>query len=407
MTPSDSQLALMVAGYRGNTGATLIGSLALLDAGVLDWARVPSSIAGHIDAPVPDVLHFAGWDPQGGSVRDTLIGNEVMPESLASRVPETRVASLDPVVTALDYAADPDGGSTSGETVGASLRRVAADIHLFRDAVGVERPIVVYLGSPSQRTEPALAVVTRWSELVDRPVDSVPGSLIYAAAAVESGADFLDFTPSEPLTCPALLRQAEARGSQLVGRDGSTGQTMLKAAVAAMLQLRGLAPRSWYSSNHLGNTDGRVLGDPRFNWLKIKDKTRGLGEILESDVDHVVSIDYLASKGDRKESFDSVVAEDIFGGEVRLRLNWEAWDSALATPMLIDLIRLMMLGRQMGLRGPQGQLGFFFKSPVGGPCQSPELAHRQMVDFYKDRTCERNGLKSSDTSSTLSGTSQR
>jgi myo-inositol-1-phosphate synthase len=114
--------------------------------------------------------------------------------------------------------------------------------------------------------------------------------------------------------------RAVERGSQLVGRDGSTGQTMLKAAIASMLGLRGLALRSWYSSNHLGNDDGLVLADPDYTWLKLRDKARGLTEIVGPSVDHVVSIDYMAFKGDRKESFDSVVAEDIFGGEVRLRL---------------------------------------------------------------------------------------
>jgi myo-inositol-1-phosphate synthase len=383
MTASNSGLGLMVVGYRGNTGATLIGTLALLDAGVLDWARLPSSITGHIDAPVPHEIHLAGWDPQGGSVRDTLVGNGVMPGAIISMVPEIKMASFDPVLTPLDYAErDGDGDSTASEAVSAAMRRIVADIHRFREAAGVERPIIVYLGSPAQRTEPSLAELDQWTEVVDRRLDSVPGSLIYAAGAVEAGADFIDFTPSEPLICPALLARAETRSSQLVGRDGSTGQTMLKAAVAEMLQLRGLAPRSWYSSNHLGNADGRVLADSRFTWLKLQDKTRGLEEIVASDVDHVVSIDYLASKGDRKESFDSVVAEDIFGGEVRLRLNWEAWDSALATPMLLDLIRLVMLGQRMGLRGPQEQLGFFFKSPVGGPCRSPEAAHQAMVRFY-------------------------
>jgi myo-inositol-1-phosphate synthase len=216
----------------------------------------------------------------------------------------------------------------------------------------------------------------------------VPASLIYAAGAIEAAADFVDFTPSEGLTCPALWGRADERGTQLVGRDGSTGQTMLKAAIAATLTLRGLAPRSWYSSNHLGNDDGLVLSDPDFKWLKLSDKERGLAELIGPSVDHVVSIDYVASKGDRKESFDSVVAEDIFGGEVRLRVNWEAWDSALATAMLVDLVRLVVVGQELGLSGVQPQLGFFFKSPVGGPCLSPEAAHSAMVAFYDEHARE-------------------
>ena len=119
------------------------------------------------------------------------------------------------------------------------------------------------------------------------------------------------------------------------------------------------------------------------SWLKLADKARGLEEMAGREVEHVVSIDYMKSKGDRKESFDSVVAEDMFGGEVRLRLNWEAWDSALAVPTSLDIIRLVIAGQHRKLRGVQKQLGFFFKAPIGDVCRSPEDAHRQMVRFYE------------------------
>ena len=105
-----------------------------------------------------------------------------------------------------------------------------------------------------------------------REIDGVASNLIYAAGAVEAGADFVDFTPSEALTCPALLMRSREMGVQVAGRDGSTGQTMLKAAIAQMLLLRGLRLRSWYSSNNLGNHDGLVLSDPEFSWLKMTDK---------------------------------------------------------------------------------------------------------------------------------------
>jgi myo-inositol-1-phosphate synthase len=147
---------------------------------------------------------------------------------------------------------------------------------------------------------------------------------------------------------------------------------MLKAAIAQMLVLRGLRLRSWYSSNHLGNRDGLVLSDPEFSRLKIADKKRGLTELAGlADADHVVSIDFVRSRGDQKESFDSVVASDIFGREVNLRFNWQGWDSALAVPMLLDLIRLVAVGQRLGLSGPQPQLAYFFKAPSARGANHP------------------------------------
>jgi myo-inositol-1-phosphate synthase len=377
------ELAIMVVGFAGNTGSTLIGTLALLTSGVLRWDQIPSSVTGCIEAPPPRSVCYGGWDFTPDVLGDLVAKKGLIPEPLAARLPPVKITECSPLSTALDYFA-----TTAGQTgrVGAAAEKVAEDVERFRKQSAAIRPIVVYLGTPSKKSRPPVAEVASWAELLSRPYDSVPASLIYAAGAISAGADFVDFTPSEALTCPALWKLADERGVQLVGRDGSTGQTMMKAALAEMLRLRGLAPRSWYSSNHLGNEDGRILSDPEYSWLKLADKKRGIGEILGGDIDHVVSIDYMRSKGDRKESFDSVLAEDIFGGEIRLRLNWEAWDSALATAMLLDIVRLVLVGQVLGLRGVQRQLAFFFKSPVGALCLSPESSHRAMTSFYAGAT---------------------
>jgi len=375
----------MVVGFEGNTGSTLLGTLALLGKQDMSWADVPSSVSGHVDAPPPREARYAGWDLGDGDLGALISRKGLIPGHLVEKVSALDVMAFPAIATALDYASVSGHVVDGAAEIGSAIDCVAANVRTFREASNVTRPIVIYLGSPARRAPPPLCDVTTERQLRSRAHNSVPGSLIYAAGAICAGADFVDFTPSEALTSPALWSLADANGMQLVGRDGSTGQTMLKAAVASMLKIRGLAPRSWYSSNHLGNEDGRVLAEPDYRWLKLADKARGLEELVGGDVDHVVSIDYMSSKGDRKESFDSVTARDLFGGEVRLRLNWEAWDSALATPMLLDLIRLVLLGQTLELRGVQGQLGFFFKSPVGAACMSPEQAHREMVAFYTAR----------------------
>jgi myo-inositol-1-phosphate synthase len=373
-------LALMIAGMRGNTASTLIGALALLEAGVLSWQDVPSSVTGYVDAPVPSDIRYGGWDPRVGDLESVIARNALVPTRLVDLMPRLRITDFPALGTALDYV--PTRFSPSA-TVAEVAEKVAENVRTFGESSAATRPIVLYLGAPSRKATPNLAEVETWNELRVRKPDAVPGALLYAAGAILGGADFVDFTPGEALTCPALWGMAVDRCVQLAGRDGSTGQTMLKAAVGEMLQLRGIPPESWYSSNHLGNNDGFVLAQPEYNWLKLADKTRGLAEIVGDPIDHVVSIDYMKAKGDRKESFDSVVARDVFGGEIRLRLNWEAWDSALATPMLVDLIRLIMLGQDSGLRGVQAHLGFFFKAPIGGRCESPALGHKAMVAFYR------------------------
>jgi hypothetical protein len=102
-------------------------------------------------------------------------------------------------------------------TVHIAISLLSDDIASFRDSSGCERPIVIYLGSPARPATPPLADVTSWSELMARPADGVPAGTLYAAAAVQSSADFIDFTPSESLDCLALWARSRMAEMQLAG----------------------------------------------------------------------------------------------------------------------------------------------------------------------------------------------
>lgn len=385
-----NRVGILIAGNLGNTGSTLAGTLLLMEQGIITAQEIPSSLAAflRLRCPHPKVS-LGGWDFQHDSLLSVLSNKKLIPNRLLSQLVDSSSEHLQfgAVSTTLDFhtltAQDRLGVNTF---VSDGVELVKADIAEFKSKFGCEHVIVIYLGSPARPSVPSLSVETCWQDLLDRTSCTVPGNLIYAMASIESGADIIDFTPSEGLTSPALIARGVSNGVQIVGRDGSTGQTMLKAAVAEMLVLRGLRLRSWFSSNHLGNHDGLVLSSEEFSWLKIQDKKRGLSELMpEDNYEHVVSIDYVESKGDQKEAFDSVRAEDIFGGALTLRLNWEGWDSALAVPMLVDLIDLVVLGRNLGLSGLQPQLGFFFKAPLGGRAESPSRAHKRLTDFYSEQ----------------------
>ena len=65
-----------------------------------------------------------------------------------------------------------------------------------------------------------------------------------------------------PPTCPALVELAEQRGVPVAGKDGKTGQTMMKTVLAPAFRSRALRVEGWYSTNILGNRDGLALDDP-------------------------------------------------------------------------------------------------------------------------------------------------
>jgi myo-inositol-1-phosphate synthase len=233
---------------------------------------------------------------------------------------------------------------------------IADDISAFRAASGASEVIVVFLGTPSRQAGPDAE-----GDRGALSSEVVPAGMMYAAGAVDAGAHFVDFTPSATLDAAAIWRHAEAAGVQLAGRDGSTGQTMLKVTLAEMLARRGIKVDAWYSTNLIGNRDGLVLSQPDFAASKIADKTGAL-DGQQPDF-HKVAIEYLPPWGDSKEAWDAIECSTWLGAPLSIRIDWRGRDSQLAAAMVLDLVRLVHRGAASGLGGFQPQLGFFFKRP--------------------------------------------
>ena len=69
--------------------------------------------------------------------------------------------------------------------------------------------------------------------------------------------------------------------------------------------------------------------------------------------------------GEWKTAWDHIVFEGFLGMRMKLQFTWEGCDSALAAPLLLDLIRLAALALERGESGALVSLAFFFKDPAG------------------------------------------
>jgi myo-inositol-1-phosphate synthase len=134
-----------------------------------------------------------------------------------------------------------------------------------------------------------------------------------------------------------------------------------------MFRMRQLQVLSWSGCNVLGNADGRALADPAVARSKTASKSGVVPRILGYEPEGVVRIDYVPSIGDWKTAWDLIQFEGFLGTRMSLELTWRGSDSALAAPLVLDLVRLVDLAATRGDRGALGHLGFFFKSPLGCP----------------------------------------
>jgi len=53
------------------------------------------------------------------------------------------------------------------------------------------------------------------------------------------------------------------------------------------------------------------------------------------------------------------------GAPIQMKINWVAPDSALAAPMVLDVVRLLWWAKKNGRAGVQSFLAPFFKEPLG------------------------------------------
>ncbi|WP_374757742.1 inositol-3-phosphate synthase [Streptomyces sp. NEAU-H3] len=165
---------------------------------------------------------------------------------------------------------------------------------------------------------------------------------------------------------PALAASAAASGLPYAGRDGKTGQTLLRSVLAPMFHQRALAVRAWSGSNLLGGGDGAALADPAAAAAKNAGKERVLADTLGTAPEGEVHIDDVPAMGDFKTAWDHIAFDGFLGTRMILQTIWQGVDSSLAAPLVLDLARLLARAHETGLSGPRPELGFFFKDPDGG-----------------------------------------
>ncbi|AZM58947.1 inositol-3-phosphate synthase [Streptomyces sp. WAC 01438] len=220
-----------------------------------------------------------------------------------------------------------------------------------------------------RRHELAGAVVVNVASTEPAPADgSLPPSSLYAAAALRAGCPYVNFTPSTGLHHPALAGLAASSGLPYAGRDGKTGQTLLRSVLGPMFAQRALAVRAWSGTNLLGGGDGAALADPAAAAAKNAGKERVLADTLGATPEGEVHIDDVPALGDWKTAWDHIAFDGFLGSRMILQTIWQGCDSALAAPLVLDLARLTARAREKGLTGPLSELAFYFKDPVGdGP----------------------------------------
>jgi myo-inositol-1-phosphate synthase len=254
------------------------------------------------------------------------------------------------------------------DTARAAIDRIQSDLQAFRSKSRLDQLVVLNVAStepPFELADVHQSLTKLTPALARRQPSVLPASSLYAYAALDLGLPYINFTPSLGASLPALLELAQERKAVTGGKDGKTGETLLKSVLAPMFALRNWRILSWVGHNIFGNRDGIVLNDPANKASKIKTKDQLIQQIVGYKPQTHVSIEYIESLDDWKTAWDHIHFRGFLGTKMTMQFTWQGCDSVLAGPLVLDLARLALFSQRRGETGVLKHLACFFKNPMG------------------------------------------
>jgi myo-inositol-1-phosphate synthase len=346
-----------------------------------------------------DDLVFGGWDIYDKNIYESAVNSRVLDIHLLDEL-KPDLEKIHPMKAVFDknFVKKLNGKNIKNAATKFDLAlELMHDIENFKKENNCSRLVMIWCASTEAYIEncEAFETIKNFENALMDNDERIAPSMIYCYASLKSGVPFVNGAPNLTCDAPALRKLARREGLPIAGKDFKTGQTLLKTIIAPGLYARALGIKGWFSTNILGNRDGKVLDDPVNCKTKEVSKLSVLGDILQPDQNpelykdlyHKVQINYYPPHGDNKESWDNI---DIFGWlgyEMQIKVNFLCRDSILAAPVVLDLVLLMDLAQRSNMTGIQEWLSFYFKSPQTAPGLRPEH------DIFKQHVKLQNTLR--------------
>ena len=404
-TPEDNgksqSVGLWMIGACGAVGSTVALGLAALRKGIVDATGMVSELPSfkHTGLVDPGSLVVGGHEVRSETFSDTVhelhARADLFDQSVMDRCASVLQRMQTHIKTGTLYGSDSTNrklatrpGLNRERCPAAAIERIAADITDFRRRERLDQVIVVYVASsePPPPQKAAHASYAKLEKALAKPGSTVlPSSSIYALAAVEARCPFINFTPSLGISAPAIQQRAMQLDVPFMGNDGKTGETLVKSILAPMFAMRNLPVLTWIGHNILGNRDGVVLQDPRIRASKLRSKNKAVKAALAPSSTSLVSIEYAPSLDDRKVAWDFIHFKGFLGTKMSMQFTWQGCDSALAAPLIIDLVRFAALHARSGRGGPMRHLACFFKDPIDVEEQNLFLQWQMLLTHVPSR----------------------
>jgi myo-inositol-1-phosphate synthase len=399
---SNRRVGLWLIGACGGVGGTVALGLEALRRGLIGPMSVTTALPAFqgIDLDGFDSFVVGGHDIRRSSFRQAV-------REMHERANVFDTQLIEPCLLALDqWSANVRPGTVlnSGPTIQkladlpeahraengqSAVDRIQADLKAFRAANRLDQVVVINVAStePPTPLSDIHASASKLRGALESRQPVLPASALYAWATLDLGWPYINFTPSLGASFPAAEQLAQERKAVFGGKDGKTGETLLKSVLAPMFAHRNLKILSWVGHNIFGNRDGQVLDDPANKASKIQTKDQVISQIVGYKPQTHVSIEYIESLDDWKTAWDHIHFQGFLGVRMAMQFTWQGCDSILAAPLVLDLARLALLSQRRGEVGVLKHLACFFKSPMGVP-EHDFFKQFEMLEAYVRKAVE-------------------
>lgn len=393
---SKQKLGIAIIGLGGAVGTTMVAGIELLKKGRIGTEGLPLA---NLDENLTQNLAnyenivFAGWDLFGEHLAKAAEEHDVLTHKQFVAV-EEELRQIKPwrAVGNKDFLANIEGENqfAQGNSHREIIEKIQKDLQEFKKSC--DSAVVINLASTEKLADEGNEIfnsLADFEKALDANANEISPAMLYAYAAISENVPYGNFTPSVSADIPALIEFANQQGVPIAGKDGKTGQTMIKSVLAPAFKTRALKVEGWFSTNILGNRDGLALSNVDSLASKVKTKSSLLDDILGYTVeDHLVDIRYYKPRKDNKEAWDNIDLRGFLGQPMQLKVNFLCKDSILAAPLAIEIARCLDFAKQRNESGVLEEVGVFFKFPMTRKKDAtPENAlHRQeaiLIDWLK------------------------
>ncbi len=391
---SELKLGIAIIGLGGAVGTTMVAGIELLKQGLIGTEGLPlADLDKNLIEDLADYenIVFGGWDLFGEHLAKAAEEHDVLThkqfvavEDALRKIKPWRAVENEEFLVNIRGENKVSQNNSHRETI----EKLRKDLQEFKKSC--DEAVVINLASTEKLADEGNEIfnsIEGFEKALDNDSKEISPAMLYAYAAIAEQIPYGNFTPSVSADIPALIEFAEKNQAPVAGKDGKTGQTMIKTVLAPAFKTRALKVEGWYSTNILGNRDGLALSNEESLASKVKTKGSVLDDILGYAVeDHIVDIRYYRPRGDNKEAWDNIDVRGFLGQTMQIKVNFLCKDSILAAPLAIEIARCLNLAKRRGEKGIQEQLSVFFKLPMTRNEKPEHALYRQeqmLLDWLK------------------------